>query len=57
MAHITPALDANLKTEINKNTKKLFKAASGDEENMQGLVIHDKVSSLALFCSWLETSW
>ena len=50
---ITPALDANLKEEINKKTKELFKAAGGDEENMQGLVTHDKVGSLALFCSWL----
>lgn len=53
MTHKTPALDANLKEEVNKKTKELFKAANGDEKNMQGLVIHDTVSSLALFCSWL----
>ena len=53
MTHITPAPDANLKEEINKNTKELFTAANGDEGNMQGLVPNDKVSSLALFRSWL----
>ena len=47
-AFITPALNSNWKEEINKKTKELFKAAGGDEENMQGLVPHDKVGSLAL---------